>query len=143
MNWTALEEDLIRDEGLRLRAYYCPAGKKTIGVGHMLRPFEMDMEEISLAEAGRLLRLDIQHALSDLRGVFGSHCLDLWSERRQRALANMMFNLGATRFHGFKKMIAAVKREDWHEAARQCLDSAYAHQVGARAERIAEALREG
>jgi lysozyme len=143
MNWTALEEDLIRDEGLRLRAYYCPAGKKTIGVGHMLRKHEMNVNEISLTEAGRLLRLDIKQALDDLRAVFGLHCLDLWSEQRQRALANMMFNLGRARFGGFVKTIAAIRRGMWDEAADEVLDSKYARQVGERAQRIAEALREG
>ncbi len=142
MNWNLLEEDLIRDEGLYLHVYKCPAGYPTIGVGHMLLDHE-HMEIISLTEAGRLLRIDINEAVKGIEKVFGMHCMDAWTEPRQRALVNMMFNLGQSRFSGFKKMIAAIRREDWHEAARQCLDSAYARQVGMRAKRIAEALRRG
>jgi lysozyme len=142
MNWNRLEEDLIRDEGLFLHVYTCPAGYPTIGVGHMLRDHE-HMDVISLTEAGRLLRIDINDAVKGIENVFGMHCMDAWTEPRQRALVNMMFNLGESRFRGFKKMIAAVKRNDWHEAARQCLDSAYATQVGMRAKRIADALRRG
>lgn len=142
MNWTTLEEDLIRDEGLRLREYVCSAGHPTIGVGHKLLPDE-HMDEISLTEAGRLLRLDIQHAIDGLENVFGTRCMDRWSEPRQRALVNMMFNLGETRFRGFKRMIKHVDQCNWALAAEECLDSAYARQVGSRAERVAKAIREG
>jgi lysozyme len=143
MNWTKLEEDLIRDEGLRLRRYPCSKGHPTIGVGHKLRPHEQNITEISLTEAGRLLRLDIQHAIDGLENVFGTRCMDRWSERRQRALVNMMFNLGETRFRGFKRMIKNIELWNWALASVECLDSAYARQVGKRAERVAKAIREG
>jgi lysozyme len=143
MNWTKLEEDLIRDEGLKLRAYLCTAGKKTIGVGHMLRDHEQNVEEISLTEAGRLLRLDIKQAVDDVEAIFGMHCMDSWSEPRQRAMVNVLFNLGRHRFSGFVKTIGAIKRGQWETAAAELLDSKYARQVGKRAERIAQALREG
>jgi lysozyme len=144
MNWVQLEQDLIRDEGVRLQRYICPAGHYTIGVGHKLRPHEQHMLNISLTEAGRLLRLDINDAITDLEAVFGPHCLDQWSERRQRYLVNMAFNLGRARFSGFQKMIAAIKVGDWQGARDECLNSKYARKdVPARAERIAKALREG
>lgn len=143
MNWTRLEENLIRDEGLRLRKYPCSEGHPTIGVGHKLRPHERDLKEVSLIEAGRLLRLDISDAITDLEALFAPQCLDRWTEPRQRALVNMAFNLGRTRLSGFRKMIAAINSDDWPEAARQCLDSKYARQVGERAVRIATALRFG
>ena len=143
MNWITLEEDLVRDEGLKLRRYTCSQGYPTIGVGHKLLPHEQNLTEIALTEAGRLLRLDINKALTDLEAVFGLRCLDRWAEPRQRALANMAFNLGRSGLAGFKKMIAAINANDWPEAARQCLDSRYATQVGSRAKRIADALRFG
>ena len=143
MDWTQLEQDLIRDEGLRLRRYECSAGHPTIGVGHKLLPSEQDLKEVSLAEAGNLLRLDIQAAVVALETVFGVNCLDSWSEARQRALVNMAFNLGGGRLAGFKRMIAAIEVDNWPAAAAECLDSAYARQVGKRAERVARALREG
>ena len=144
MNWVQLEQDLIRDEGVRLQRYICPAGHYTIGVGHKLRPHEQNLLNISLTEAGRLLRLDIDDAITDLEAVFGLHCLDHWSERRQRALVNMAFNLGRARFSGFEEMIAAIKVGDWQTAAAECLNSKYARKdVPARAARVARALQEG
>jgi hypothetical protein len=49
----------------------------------------------------------------------------------------MAFNLGRSRMAGFRKMLAAAKRYDWAECSRQMLDSKWARQVGARADRLA------
>lgn len=131
----ALKADLVRDEGLRLKPYRDTVGKLTIGVGRNL-----DDVGISDAEAGHLLGNDISGVLADL-----DRALPWWrglSEARQRALANMCFNLGLTRLQGFKKMLAALEAGDWPAAAREALDSKWARQVGARATRIAEAFAE-
>lgn len=40
----------------------------------------------------------------------------------------MMFQLGLTRFCGFKKMIDYAKAGNWKEAARELLDSKYARE---------------
>jgi lysozyme len=55
----------------------------------------------------------------------------------------MAFNLGAQRLRGFAKMIKALASAQYDEAARQALESKWARQVGARAERIAAMIREG
>ena len=92
---------------------------------------------------GSALQEDIATALSAVINVFGRSAFEYFSEARQRALVNLMFNLGPDRFAGFKKLIAAVRAGDWSEAAAHCLDSKYAQQVGDRAKRIAKQLREG
>lgn len=143
MDFTRMEEELIRDEGLRLRPYTCSAGHLTIGVGHMITGRENVGETISLEMAGFLLTRDIATALSAVINVLGRSSFESFSEARQRALVNLMFNLGPDRFAGFKKMIAAVRAGDWSEAAAHCLDSKYAQQVGDRAKRVAKQLREG
>ena len=75
-------------------------------------------------------------------GIFGD--VKHFSENRQKALLNMMFNLGYNKFTGFKKMIAAIKLNDWEEAAEQAKDSRWYRQVGkSRSERIITRLREG
>ena len=55
----------------------------------------------------------------------------------------MLFNLGAYRFHGFKKMIAAIEQGDYEEAARQMMDSKWAAQVGVRARELSHMFRTG
>lgn len=141
MNWTDIETMLVDDEGLRLRTYLCTKGFPTIGVGHRLLDSEMSISEISVETAGVLLRRDIEIAIHDLECVFGIRCLDHWSEQRQHGLINMMFQLGRTGFMGFRKMIAAVKDDDWQAVRLECLDSKYAREDAPdRAWRVANML---
>ena len=131
-----LAEDLVHDEGERLKPYRCTAGKLTIGVGRNL-----DDRGITSAESRYLLRTDIAVVLADL-----DRHLPWWrklSERRQRALANMCFQRGIGRLSGFKKALAALERGDYDEAAREALDSAWARQTPARAQRFAKIIKEG
>jgi len=131
-----LKQTLKRHEGLRLKPYWCSAGKLTIGYGRNL-----DDVGITQKEAEYLLDNDIAMAGNDLMTVLP----DLWkySQTRQAVLMNMLFNLGKTRFVGFKKFIQAVKDEDWKGAAREMEDSKWYKQVGKRAKELQKALLEG
>ena len=132
-----LINELIEDEDIRLKPYKCTAGKLTIGIGRNL-----DDRGITEGEARYLCMNDIQNARIDLEHIFGD--VKHFSENRQKALLNMMFNLGYNKFTGFKKMIVAIKSNDWHEAAEQAKDSRWYRQVGkSRSERIITRLREG
>lgn len=136
MNITQLKEELKRDEGLRLKPYKCTAGKLTIGIGRNL-----DDRGITEAEAEQLLMNDIMSIMNDLDMGFPS-----WkalSEVRQRAIINMVFNMGLKRFLGFKLMLNAIRAKDFKKAAEEALNSAWAQQVGERAMRIARMIENG
>ncbi len=136
LDFDKLRADLVRDEGVRLKPYRCTAGKLTIGVGRNL-----DDVGITEAEAQHLLGGDMAQVVTGL-----DRALPWWrglSEGRQRALANMAFNVGQARLLGFRQMLAALQAGDYAEAARQALDSKWAAQVGQRAQRIAKLLEEG
>jgi lysozyme len=136
MNIERLIEDLKHDEGLRLKPYRCTAGKLTIGVGRNL-----DDVGIFEAEADYLLGNDIASVAADL-----DRALPWWrelSDARQRALANMAFNLGLSRLLGFKNMLVALHGGEFDRAADAALSSAWASQVGDRSKRIAAMFREG
>ena len=129
-----LREDLIRDEGERLKPYVCSAGKVTIGVGRNL-----DDRGITKHESRQMLDWDIKQACWDL-----DHNLPGWRRYPDGvclALANMSFNLGWPRLRNFKKMLAAIESGDYNKAADEALDSKWARQVGARADRIAALIR--
>lgn len=145
MDYTQMELDLIRDEGLRLRTYRCTAGHLTIGVGHKLTPRDRvgEGDTISLEAAGLYLSRDIATAMGTAATVFGRDRFEGMTDARQRAVVNMIFNLGSTKFGGFARMITAIKSRQWDDAARECLDSAYARQVGDRAKRVAHQLKTG
>lgn len=130
-----LTEDLILDEGLRLKPYKDTVGKVTIGVGRNL-----DDVGITEYEARYLLENDIGVAMSEL-----DREISWWRglpEPAQRALVNMCFNLGWPRLSKFKGMLWALKDGDYPSAAEEALDSRWAAQVGQRAHRIADLYRE-
>jgi len=133
---TDLVRDLVRDEGMRLKPYTDTVGKVTIGVGRNL-----DDVGISETEALDMLDADIDRSIEDLERNLP------WLFERpepvQRALVNMCFNLGWPRLSGFRNMLAALEAGDYDRAAAEALDSRWARQVGARAERIAALFREG
>jgi len=124
-----------RGEGYDNMPYIDTAGKLTIGYGRNLQD-----NGISLEEAEFMLDNDIKRALAD---VEDKEWYKDQPEGVQRALVNMSFNLGLTRLLTFKKMIAALLEKDYAKAAREALDSKWAHQVGDRAKDIAVMIREG
>lgn len=129
-----LKDDLIRDEGLRLKPYKDTVGKITIGVGRNL-----DDVGISPLEANTLLENDINRTLSDL-----DDNAPWWRslpEDAQRGIANMCFNMGWPRLSKFRKMLTALEENRFNDAAREALDSKWASQVGNRSERIADLYR--
>jgi lysozyme len=132
-----LKELIKKNEGLRLKPYKCSAGKLTIGYGRNL-----DDRGISEREAEIMLEADISLAKQDLYAVFGDLVPSL-TENRYNALVDMMFNLGSAKFRGFKKMIQAIKDNDWKRASMEMLDSGYAKQVPNRAQKNATYLRKG
>ncbi|MFC7515107.1 glycoside hydrolase family protein [Herbaspirillum sp. GCM10030257] len=140
MNIENLTSELIVDEALKLKPYHCTAGKLTIGIGRNL-----DDVGISADEARYLLKNDIDRVCTQLDAA-----LPWWrtmSERRQRVLANMCFNMGignSTRgLLSFRNTLASMQRGDYKAAAKGMRDSAWAKQVGARSERLAKMMEEG
>ena len=130
-----LAEELKRDEGWRDKPYQCSAGKLTIGYGHNLED-----QPIPKYIGEKLLHHDIGVALADCEQLDWFHPLN---GVRKRVIINMMFNLGMTRLLGFKKMIAAIKVNNYQEAANQMQDSRWFNQVGNRAVRLVEMMRNG
>ncbi len=124
------------NEGMRLKPYRCSAGKLTIGYGRNL-----DDRGISAHEANDLFENDLIDAEIALGNIFG---LEIFkeSENRIAALLDMVFNLGEGGLRKFKLMIEAIKRRDWIAAAEGAKQSLWFQQVGSRAEKIINLLKE-
>jgi len=133
-----VKQYIRKNEGLRLFPYKCSAGKTTIGVGRNL-----DDRGISNDESELMLTNDIETSINALMDMFGWSIFCTLSEKRQTVLIDLVFNLGQTRFLKFKKMIQAVKNNDFEEAAKQILESRYARQLPNRSQRNADMMREG
>jgi lysozyme len=136
MNTDLLKDELVQDEGLKLKPYRCTAGKLTIGVGRNL-----DDVGISASEAMLLLEHDINRVIAKL-----SYHLPWWSslsENRQRVLANMAFNLGIDGLLKFKNTLSYIQNGKYREAAKAMLESKWAKQVGERAVRLSKMMEAG
>ena len=131
--------ELTRDEGVVKHAYQDSLGYWTIGVGHL----------IDKRKGGGLSDIIIQMILQqDIKEKMGELDVKLpwWrllNEECQRVLVNMAFNLGVSGLMGFKKFLAALQEGDHELAATEMLDSLWAKQVGARADRLALMVRGG
>ena len=108
-------ELLQQHEGEVLKPYYCPAGALTVGYGRNL-----DAKGISQDEALYLLSNDIDECMTDLQEFDWWYQLD---PARQSAMIDMRYNLGATGFRKFRKMLNCMSMKDYHGAAREMLDS--------------------
>lgn len=132
----ALVRQLRLHEGEKLRPYRCTAGKLTIGVGRNLEDRGITREESAMLLA------------NDIRAVDAGLVRALpWVARlddvRQRVLVDMAFNLGLQGLLEFKRTLKAVEEGRYQQAAGMMLESRWASQVGARAERLARMMLTG
>ena len=129
-----LKQLLLKHEGKRNRPYLDTNGFLTVGIGRNL-----DANPLSDDEINYLFDNDIKRVLNDCwhhLPWFG----DL-SQERQYVVIDMVFNLGIGGFLKFKKMIAAIEREDWQTAAAEMVNSKWAADVGQRAAELATIMR--
>lgn len=125
-------------EGLRCKPYRCTAGKLTIGYGRNL-----DDVGISQAEADMMFERDFAQAESEVKRLLRVNGID-WEcliEQRFYVLTDMMFNMGYDRLSKFKKMLYALKKGLYEDAANEMLDSVWAKQVGNRATQLSALMR--
>jgi len=137
---TKLKDELLRDEGRRLKVYRDTQNFYTIGVGHFLGSSPR-MTEITQDESEALLERDMDNAETTAWSFVKNP--DVWAnDPRARALINMAFNLGY-RLREFEKFLAAVNDSQWEQAAVEMLDSDWSKQVGERAKRLAQMVASG
>ncbi len=128
-------EDLRRDEGLRLTPYRDTRGVLTIGYG-----INLD-QGLDRVEADLLLEHRVASRIGEL-----SLRLPVFSTLdpvRQRVVLNMAYQLGVSGLLGFRRLRAALEQGHYARAADEMLDSAWATQTPARAQRLARWMRTG
>lgn len=131
-----LQEQIVRDEGMRLTIYQDSVGKWTIGIGRNLSDVG-----ISKQEALIMLANDIQNAENRLEQEFP------WAPGldtvRYSVLVNMTFNMGIAGLAQFHNFLTALQNHDWNLASQEMLNSLWAKQVGPRAQRLALQIETG
>lgn len=130
---------LKRDEGEVLHAYQDTLGFWTIGIGIMidkrkgggLRP-----EESEFIFRNRLKLIDAE--LADRLPWIST--LD---PARRGVLVNMAFQLGIAGLLGFKNTLAMIEAGKYQDAAKNMLQSKWATQTPARAQRLSNQMATG
>lgn len=105
--------DLIKQfEGLRLKAYKCPAGVWTIGYGHTktVKPYQV----ITEAEATKLLIKD----LAWVEDAVDKHVTVFLNQPQYDALCSFVYNVGATAFRR-STLVRLLNAGDYEGAEQQ------------------------
>ena len=121
----ALWAELTLDEGRRSKPYRCSAGHLTIGIGRNL-----DANGLRASEIDLMLENDIRQAEADLDETdpdWRQH-----SDPVQRAMLNLVFNLGRARWAKFKATRAALAARDYAAAGQGLRNSLWYRQVQER-----------
>jgi len=110
-----LAAELIRAfEGLRLITYYCPAGKRTIGYGHVLEEGSKVADQISSDIAEKLLEEDIEKSRNCLR----KSCKVPLNPPQEAALLSFIFNCGSGAFQA-STLRQKLNRSEYELAAAE------------------------
>ena len=145
MNVYKLREQLKIAEGCVNEIYTDHLGYPTFGIGHLI--VESDPENgkavgtaVSDDRVDAAVAADVKVVLSECKVLYPD--FDDLPEEAQQIIANMMFNLGRPRLSKFVGMKRGVDAKDWNTAADEMVDSRWYRQVGARAERLVNRMRE-
>ena len=145
MNVEQLREQLKIDEGCDYKIYTDHLGYPTFGIGHLI--IESDPENgqavgtpVSNDRVDAAFDGDVEVVLSECKVLYPD--FEDLPEEAQQIIANMMFNLGRPRLSKFVGMKRGVDAKDWNRAADEMVDSRWYAQVGRRAERLVNRMRE-
>jgi lysozyme len=129
------------EEGYSATCYICSGNQHTVGFGRNIDP--SGGMGISESEAEMLLRNDVERTIGECQRWPWFDDLD---PARQSVIVQLCFQLGYPRLSGFNRMLSAISvavatTQDYTTAAAELLDSRFAKQVPARANRLADKLR--
>jgi lysozyme len=141
---TNINDQLIRDEGMRLFRYPDSRGFDTIGVGHNLdaNPLPFDVSKgITRAQALQILGRDVERTSRAL--VLRLPWVVKLSDARYGVLQNMAFNCGVPGLLEFHHDLADTEAGNYVKAVADMRASAWYTEVGMRAQRLCEQMLTG
>lgn len=113
--------DVIKHyEGFVSTPYICPAGKKTIGYGHVVAKGE-SFTSISQFQADLLLYQDITKAIFNLEKI-APELFEADEHKVEKILAitSFLFNVGETNFRS-STLLKKIHNKEWSAAANEIL----------------------
>ena len=125
-----LIDDIKQEEGFKGIVYKCTEGFDTIGYGTRL--------PLSEKEAEMILEYRLNILKDNLSGSL--YMLDI-DKKAWDILYNMVYQMGVKGVLNFKNMIKALEAKDYKRAGDEMLDSKWAKQTPARANRLSKAMK--
>lgn len=120
----------------RFWPYSDSLGFSTIGYGHLISKTDTFKQGLTEEEADKLLSRDLAHAVMQVQSL-GLNVPDDWND----FLIIMVFQLGLGGVQKFRKMIAALKVQNYKEAIKQSKDSLWYRQTPNRVNDMIAQLR--
>lgn len=144
MNIAQLREQLKIDEGVKYEIYKDHLGYDTFGIGHLIVKEDEEFgkpvgTKVSEERVNEVFEKDVQKMISEAKKLFPN--FDDLPEEAQQVIVNMTFNMGRPRLSNFKKFIAYINESKWEDASKEMLNSAWAKQVGKRAQRLSDRIK--
>lgn len=101
-------------EGFSAESYICPAGKPTIGYGHVIQPDESFLENISEVTAEMILKQDIEMAEKAINILVKPPL----KQHEYDALVSFVFNIGIKAFEN-STILRLINILDHNGASKQ------------------------
>ncbi len=139
-NLEQLKERIKIHEGFCDTVYKDTLGKRTIGYGHLCTDNEKwkDGKAYTIEYLNDVFEGDFNEAVRQTEQLIGNLVLH---KEANEIIIEMVFQLGMSGVSKFKKMWAALKNQNYDEAANQMLDSKWAKQTPNRAKDLSEIMR--
>ena len=129
-------------EGLRTSVYLDSLGKKTVGIGHLVRHFEEERfaegVEIPMEEILEIFEMDLNRAAAGADMLIEDNVGHDLPQHVAEVVLEMVFQLGTTGVSRFKKFWKALRVKDYKTAAAEMQDSRWHSQTPKRCESLAE-----
>ena len=135
-----VKQRIKEHEGFRDTVYSDSLGFATIGYGHLVLPTDNFVEGVTYPkeQLEELFDMDFNQAKQSANELLVG--LDI-NDIAKGVIVEMCFQLGKPRVMKFKKMWAALRNNDFDEAANQMIDSAWHKQTTSRCESLAATMR--
>lgn len=110
-------EDIIKNEGVKLRTYRCKANCRTIGIGHNIDadPNYKYGNKITKEQSFELFKQDLVEAGENLKKLTEDKPL---TPGQKDALTDLIFNVGSKKLEN-SKLITLIKEGKFDEATKQ------------------------
>ena len=129
-------------EGLRTSVYLDSLGKKTVGIGHLVRHFEEERfaegVEIPMEEILEIFEMDLNRAAAGADMLIEGNVGHDLPQPVSEVILEMVYQLGTNGVRKFSNMWKAMREKRWKDAATEMKDSRWHKQTTKRCESLAE-----